>query len=262
MGYDYDRSKKAADSSSDPIGWKVAAPRRKKPPELMRTRQKPTLEKIVADELQRAVALAISKATNRDGFATKLKEFKPGNQDDSFSDGTLPSRGYDSLGYSFTVSFPSRLYGSGTVELDLSDEWRRGAAIEARGEELEFTEDEIEQAGKNVDLVQLVRSELNGIDALPSLEDLPETQRIAAEDAIEEKCDTSIAAYSEEENDVELAEYPAVYLRWRGSLKKFDSAVSQSGSKIIVKFKAEWVVRPHRWAYDSDARSSDWHYIG
>ena len=177
---------------------------------------------------------------------------------DRFEDGTLPSRSYsDSLGFSFTVRYPTDVTVEGTFTVALP---RLGPLLmqAAKTEGVLVDKKALDTILRKLDLTGLVAEQLEGFSFIDEYAP-PRKLLEKVQDIADSKVDTSIEAYAEGEPNVDLPEYPGVYLKWRfnkGDIK-FSTPKGSRGS-YQVSAKATWTVKPSHWAFESEARLNDW----
>lgn len=231
---------------------KVAA-RRRKP---LVVPEPPSLAKLV----QNAAESEVERAANVDFLAHVKKVHVLGQS--SFSDGKHPSRySSDDTGYAFTVRYPTNAVTEGAVEMVL-DEGRivRDVVDELELNDVSISQDDIRAELAKTDYESLFRKILPlAFGDLPDEHDLPEKLVERIEAAAEESVDTSIEAYTNDDPDLKLSEYPDVYLKWRIQKKRAELTTLQvAGSKIKLGFRVLWEIQPSAWAFEWDARRNDW----
>jgi len=229
MPYDYDR--------------RSAARKRKAP-----TPAPVQRVKVVADYIDDAFGETLK--VDAEGEIQKHLTLKPGNRENSYEDGTL-SRGRD-LGYSFAQRYPSYALVTSFFDVDLHNLPKNLAKV-LEWEEVTATQEDIDKAIKDFDFERPLKE--MAIAAFPDsymgVNDWDEKV-----EPIDQKSYTSsISAYSEEEGEVELPEYPNIYFQWGGHQAK---APTVSIKQLVLKFRvtvsAVWSIDVRRWDFEEDAR--------
>lgn len=230
---------------------------RRKSPQPAPVREAPSLSKIV----DAAVESAVSRATDKIALP-KPKSVKVSGRS-SFSDGLHPENRYDSLGYAFTVRHPTEAVTVGTVEVAINE-----AAIvadiqdELGYHDLESQKDAVLPEVRKVDFEKHLKEALKFVEFPDNHYDLPDEFLDMIEEAADEEVQTTIEAYSDENPEVKLSEYPDVYLRWRVSRSKVELGdIQRSGSVFKVPVKITWAIEPNKWAFEDGARGNHWHRV-
>jgi len=174
----------------------------------------------------------------------------------SYSDGTYPRDG--GLGYSFTVEFPDKAVTEGVLTLPLPDLVKAAKKGLKDNPDVRLVDDKKLWAKlKRWDFGPAVKEAVE--DQEPDDFNLDATFVERLSDLASQGVEQSISAWKEGEGDVELGEYPGVYLDWDLRLKAFETgSIKVSGHQANVPLRATWELRPQRWSFDTDR---DWNRI-
>jgi hypothetical protein len=207
------------------------------------------VERVLAEVLDGVVNQKLGKP----GSILRGLKVTVGGSTGSYSDGLHATE--RSLGYTFTLRFPRQVKLQGSCTLDLSElpglvAQRVDAGIPA-----------VEAALSKANLDTLVPQVLKDLGVVPSDNwDIPEEVKDRVSEELDAEVQQSTEAYSQE-GDVDLPEYPGVYLRWRLNLKGavFGKATHQ-GLTFTVPLEIQWEATPSHWTFDPDTRGS-WNRI-
>jgi len=236
---------------------RVAARKRREPPTPSAPSAPKTLESLARSVMASAINAALRKVRVLDQLKVVLVSASPS---DHFSDGKEIGSDPDSLGYAFTIRYPTKAITSGTFELELQpnelvDELRREVDYALKQEDVpsEPLLAALLQAGTS-HLFDAVKLELGkGLGSNKTLDrnDVPDKLLEAIESKAGEHVEQSIEAYSHE-GTVKLPEYPDVYLRWGLRFDEMGLKVQGSGFKYHVQVQVTWKIKPDRWAFAED----------
>jgi hypothetical protein len=190
------------------------------------------LEKTARSVLSYAIPDALGN-TDLDKHLTSVEV--PSEPRGRFSDGYEIAPRSGSLGYAFTIHYPTKAVTTFSFEVDLQPA------------ELEHSIRMEQEVLKGIDIADMFKA-VTATSALREPSDIIRT-------AIEEKTEVqqSTEAYSHD-GPVKIAEYPAVYLRWDVQPAKQELKTQGSGFRHKTVLKVEWSIKPDGWAFESDLR--------
>jgi hypothetical protein len=235
----------------------MAARKKAPPPAPTPARRGPSLTELVEDAISGAISGALSAIKNADDHLTDVGII-PG-QTDHFSDGVEPRD--NGLGYAFTMRYATGIVAKGVLSLQLRD-WESGLAAELADAELSPSPAEIKEVVERLNVPKMIEQAVTDHEFFSGdFRSLSSRAQEAFESELDGSVHQSIEAYSETNPKVELPEYPSVYLRWGGTLKKSDVSVQGTGLAYKVNLKTVWEMNPTGWGFDADVRRNTWHRL-
>jgi hypothetical protein len=235
---------------------------RRKAPAVPIKKEPPNLDKIVDN----AVENEILRVWDKVDLVKAIKDVRVSPKDRrSFSDGILPGRRDGSIGYSFTVKYPTAAMMTGEIEFEIDeDKIVRDVADDLSYEDTTFETPVIRAAITKVDFEKHIQSTIKHAGELPDDHyDLDDDLRDKVEEAAAEHLEESMEAYTEDDPHLDLGEYPSLYYRWKMKRKSVEYGKPQAdGRKYKMTFKILWDIAPDRWAFEDGARSNQWHRLG
>ena len=181
------------------------------------------------------------------------KDIKPSQQEDSFSDGLHLRQERDALGYAFTIHYPSSVEVTFVAKLDLGPLLLDLLKAAQRGRVTVTDPSGLDHALKAIDWDRMVQEEVDDTSLANNEDDLDEEVRINIESRLEQDIRQSIEAYSHDGN-VELGEYPGVYLEWSLRNGGFTAKTRKVGDTIELSLHTLWKSKPKAWQLGSSGR--------
>ncbi len=165
----------------------------------------------------------------------------------------------------FTVTYKTEVTAEGTFEVEIPDiegVIREKLEDQYGSDPLTASDAEISSAVKQFDVGAKIAKDLPSYGLIPANDyELDSDLRDRLEDTLGATIEQRISAY-DDGGDVDMAEYPGVYLRWALKLKKAECGKPQvSGGKYHVPLKVTWEAKPNRWALGDPRSSGDWNHI-